>query len=96
MSLKDFSGTQLEKTALHELSTLVWQKYKSKYNAFVNLLDTIESYCIEKNETTFEAFIKYAIRSKLLKPYNIQYDDLIAEAQKTIDEFNKLVERMNK
>lgn len=94
MSLKDFEGSEIEKTALHELSSLIWQKYKSKYDSFIKLLDVIEDYCREKNEKTFEAFIKYALRSKLLKQYNIEYDDLIAEAQKTIDEFNRLVKEL--
>lgn len=95
-STKDFNGEEVEKTALHELSSLINQKYRRIYNSFIQLVDTVIDYCIEKNETTYEALIKYLLRSKLLKPYNIQYDDLIAEAQKTIDEFNKIVKELSK
>lgn len=95
-SLKDFSGEEVEKTALQELSSLINQKYRRIYNAFIQLVDTVIDYCIEKNEKSFESLIKYLLRSKLLKPYNIQYEDLIAEAQKTIDEFNKIIKELNK
>lgn len=93
-NLKDFSGEEVEKVALYELSSLINQKYRRIYNSFIQLVDTVVNYCVEKDEATYESLIKYLLRSKLLKPYNIQYDDLIAEAQKTIDEFNKMMKEL--
>lgn len=94
MDLKDFKMTNLELCALQELCRMVKQDYKVKDYKLRELMDTVKDYCISKKEKTMEQYIKYLLRSKLLRPFNIQYEDLLKEAQKVIDEFDKMIKEL--
>lgn len=93
---RKFNGTQEDRIILN----LVYDKALNEFhiNKFKleSTFNQIKEFCIQKDRATFEYLWKYLIASKLLKNYQFDIESLKKEAKDVIEEFNRLIEELNK
>lgn len=89
-------GTDEDRVILNLVYDMAINKYHVNEFKLSETFDKIKEFCIEKDRLTFEYLWKYLIASKLLKNYQFDIESLKQEAKDVIEEFNRLIEALNK